>query len=89
MNLQIFEILNAFLKILWIVLHDLRKKLTIIPKNPVLFSGFLRVNLEPFEEDSDDQTWNALEHAHLKDIVIQLDNKLYFECSESGENFTS
>ncbi len=44
------------------------------------------MNLDPFEAYSDDQLWSALELAHLKDFVENLENKLNFECSEGGEN---
>lgn len=50
-------------------LHTLRSRLTIIPQDPVLFSGSLRLNLDPFNKRSDDDIWRALAHAHLKDFV--------------------
>lgn len=55
-------------------------------QEPVLFSGTLRMNLDPFEEFDDNAIWTALENANLKKFVENLDNKLMFECLEGGEN---
>lgn len=41
-------------------LHELRSKITIISQEPVLFSGTMRTNLDPFNEHSDHVLWNAL-----------------------------
>lgn len=55
-------------------------------QDPVLFSGSLRMNLDPFDTYTDEEVWSSLELAHLKAFVSNLPDKLNHECSEGGEN---
>lgn len=44
-----------------IPLSRLRQSIAIIPQDPVLFSGTLRHNLDPFNNYPDHKLWSALE----------------------------
>ncbi|KAL5577347.1 hypothetical protein UlMin_019046 [Ulmus minor] len=69
-------------------LIDLRKVLCIIPQSPVLFSGTVRFNLDPFAEHNDTDLWEALERAHLKEVIRRNPFGLDAEVLEGGENFS-
>lgn len=69
-------------------LHDCRSKLTILPQDPVLFSGSLKMNLDPQDQHSDEDIWQALEHAHLKDFLLDSSQNLEFDCGEGGQNLS-
>eukprot|EP00897_Mesotaenium_endlicherianum_P000582 jgi/Mesen1/10524/ME000083S10028 len=83
-------------------LHDLRSRLALVPQDPVVFSGSVRDNLDPFREaeaaggagagagaGGDVALWEALERAGLRAFVEALPGKLDAEITEGGSNLST
>ncbi|VEN61103.1 unnamed protein product [Callosobruchus maculatus] len=69
-------------------LKRLRSSISIIPQEPVLFSGTFRRNLDPFDEYKDEALWNALEEVELKSMVAELPSGLNHPVTEGGGNLS-
>lgn len=69
-------------------LHDIRSNISIIPQEPLLFIGSLRSNLDPFENYSDDELWQALEEVELKELIKSSSFGLDAKISDGGANYS-
>jgi len=73
-------------------LRELRRKIAIIPQSPALFSGSVRLNIDPFDEKSDEEVWAALRQCQMSDVVLGMPsddgNPLNAKVAEYGENLS-
>ncbi|XP_076642872.1 ATP-binding cassette sub-family C member 5-like isoform X3 [Halictus rubicundus] len=69
-------------------LDVLRSKLAIIPQDPVLFSGTIRSNLDPFKQCDDSDIWSALEKTKMKEKVKNLPGLLDAFVEVGGNNLS-
>lgn len=77
-------------------LHCLRRNVTMIPQDPVLFSGSLRSNIDPFDEYRDEEIIEGLKKVKIWEGLKDGENqefsddseKLYMKILDGGSNFS-
>ena len=76
-------------------LHYLRHNVTIIPQDPVLFTGTIKSNVDPFNNCSDEKVAETLKKVSLWDEIVEdeeqeglIKKKVYSKVNEAGSNFS-
>ncbi|KAL8565199.1 Multidrug resistance-associated protein 7 [Nucella lapillus] len=71
----------------WVDRPSVGSRFAIIPQDPFLFSGCVRLNLDPTGSHSDRDLWEALERCHLTSVVQRLGG-LDVDVGERGRLFS-
>lgn len=69
-------------------LRQLRSSITVIPQDPSLVRGTLRMNLDPTNSHSDREVWQCLERTHLGKLASSDGKGLLLETTDGGSNLS-
>ena len=67
----------------------LRRALTIVAQDPVLFTGTLRANVDLYGQYSDEEVYEALKLVNLEAFLETIDYNLQYPISNASENLSS
>lgn len=77
-------------------IKKLREKITVIPQDPTMFTGSLRMNIDPSNRSSDEEIIELIKKAGLESLVMKNTEKnqeqqfgLNFQVEENGKNLSS
>lgn len=63
-------------------LQRMRQGISVITKDPIIFCGNVRANVDPFNKHTDRQIWEVLEKTHIRPWVEALPKQLYQDMGE-------
>ena len=69
-------------------LSVLRRSLAVIPQSPVMFTGTLRDNCDPFHEQPDSEVWRVLELVEFASWARKQEGGLESAIAEGGSNLS-
>lgn len=69
-------------------LDKLRSSMVIVPQDPVLFTGTIRLNIDPHELYSDSEVWESLQKVSMRERIENLPHKLSTHVDRNGDRLS-